>query len=182
MLRQPPFAPRVLDRKAFYLLALECRAYAAELAQQDPHRVNLAQCYRFNSWLAQLRGYDRLWPALANLRPARPVARWQLVALLSVGWLLLAGPFYTQGGSWLFASAVLAIAALFWIPEDLYGTTVELLEGKLLYVVDSLLALLDSGQMEFTEAAFFQARQNLLDAHAELRQQIDLAHRPFPPS
>ncbi|MFM7583329.1 MAG: hypothetical protein ACKO9F_11535, partial [Caldilinea sp.] len=99
-----------------------------------------------------------------------------------VGWLLLAGQFYTQGGSWLFASAVLAIAALFWIPEDLYGTTVELLEGKLLYVVDSLLALLDSGQMEFTEAAFFQARQNLLDAHAELRQQIDLAHRPFPPS
>jgi hypothetical protein len=181
MLRRPSSALRVLDRKAFYLLALECRAYAAELAHRDPHRVNLAQCYRFNSWLAQLRGYDRLGALLVDLRPARPVARWQLMVLLAVGWLVLAGQFDAQGGSWLFASAVLASAALFWIPEAFYGTTVELLEGKLLYVVDSLLALLDSGQMEFTEAAFFQARQNLLDAHTELRQQIDLAHRPFPP-
>ena len=31
--------------------------------------------------------------------------------------------------------------------------------------------------MDFSEAAFFQARENLIAAHEELRQQIDLAHR-----
>ena len=50
--------------------------------------------------------------------------------------------------------------------------------AKVLRVVDGLLVILDSGVLEFTEAAFFQTRQNLLDARAELRQQIDLAHRP----
>ena len=49
--------------------------------------------------------------------------------------------------------------------------------GKVLRIVDTLLDLLNGGAMDFSEAAFFQARENLLAAHEELRQQIDLAHR-----
>ena len=45
-------------------------------------------------------------------------------------------------------------------------------------MVTVLTELLDSGALEFTEAAYFQARANLQTAHDELRQQIDLAHRP----
>jgi len=41
-----------------------------------------------------------------------------------------------------------------------------------------LLEILNSGAMDFSEAAFFRTRENLLQARAELRLQIDLAHRP----
>ena len=73
---------------------------------------------------------------------------------------------------------LLTVLAVFFLPESLYGTTIELLEGKVLYIVDTLLTILNSGKLEFSEAAFFRARENLLIAHSELRQQIDLAHRP----
>ena len=76
-------------------------------------------------------------------------------------------------GSWL-----LTIVAVFFIPESVYGTTTELLEGKVLRVVDVLLEILNSGTMGFSEAAFFRTRENLLKAREELRLQIDLAHRP----
>ena len=51
---------RPLTRKAFYDLTAYCRTYAAELARHDQHRVNLKQCHRFNSWLAELKTYDKL--------------------------------------------------------------------------------------------------------------------------
>jgi hypothetical protein len=72
---------------------------------------------------------------------------------------------------------VFGLIILYFIPERVYGTTIELLEGKLLRVVDALDRLLTSGQVEFSEAAFFQVRENLEAARRELRQQIDLAHR-----
>jgi hypothetical protein len=66
---------------------------------------------------------------------------------------------------------------MFFLPESLYGTTMELLDAKVLRVVDTLLDLLDKGGMDFSEAVYFQAKENLLAAHEELRLQIDLAHR-----
>lgn len=183
MLRHPSSPdPLHFDRKAFYALATECRTYAAELANFDQDRVNLKECHRFNAWLTHLRRYDRLAPRLAAMTMARPVARWQVVTLLVVVWVILAlalpGVVSQQWymlllGGWLFT-----IVAVFFLPESLYGTTIELLEAKVLRVVDILLEMLDSGALEFTEAAFFKAKENLLAAKAELRQQIDLAHRP----
>lgn len=179
-----PHPPDLLhfDRKAFYDLAAACRVYAAELANFDQDRVNLKECYRFNAWLTHLRRYDRLAARLAPIAMARPVARWQIVTLLAVIWVLLAlalpGVVNRQWymvllGGWLFT-----IVAAFFLPESLYGATIELVEAKVLRVVEILLEMLDSGELEFTEAAFFKARENLLAARAELRQQIDLAHRP----
>lgn len=178
---QPPAALR-LDRKAFYDLAAECRSYATELANYDQHRVTLAECHRFNAWLAQLKRYDRLAPRLATLRPARPVARWQVVVLMVVVWVLmvlaLPGMVSRQWVTILVGSWLLTIVAVLFIPESFYGTTNELLEAKVLRVVDTLMEILDSGAMDFTDAAFFRTRQNLLEARTELRLQIDLAHRP----
>jgi hypothetical protein len=36
---------------------------------------------------------------------------------------------------------------------------------------------LNSGKMDFSEAAYFRAKENLTVAREELRLQIDLAHR-----
>jgi hypothetical protein len=66
---------------------------------------------------------------------------------------------------------------LYFVPERLYGTTVELLEGKVLRVVDELDRMLQANEIGFTEAAFFKVRDNLSAARRELREQIDLAHR-----
>lgn len=180
--RPPPPAPRHLDRKTFFDLAAECRTYAAELANFDQDRVHLKECHRFNVWLAHLRRYDRLAPRIAAIPPARPVARWQIVTLLVVVWAILALALPSMVsqqwamvllGGWLFT-----VVAAFFIPESLYGTTTELLEAKVLRVVDILLEMLDSNALGFTEAAFFKTKADLLAAKAELRQQIDLAHRP----
>jgi hypothetical protein len=180
--RPPPSAPRHLDRKAFFDLAAECRTYAAELANFDQDRVNLKECHRFNVWLAHLRHYDRLASRLAAIATARPVARWQIVTLLFVVWVILAlalpGMVSQQWAMVLLGGWLFTVVAAFFIPESLYGTTTELLEAKVLRVVNILLEMLDSGVLEFTEAAFFRTKENLLAAKAELRQQIDLAHRP----
>ena len=178
----PPGALLSLDRKAFYDLAAALPTYAADLANHDQHRVNLKECHRFNHWLAHVRRYDRLAPQLATLGAARPVARWQVVTLMAVFWVLMAlilparvsQQMYTVLiGGWL-----LTIVAVFFIPESVYGTTTEGIEGKVLRVVDLLLDVLNSGTMDFSEAAFYRTRENLLKAHEELRLQIDLAHRP----
>lgn len=180
--RSPPSAPRHLDRKAFFDLAAECRTYAAELANFDQDRVNLKECHRFNVWLADLRHYDRLASRVAAISTARPVARWQIVTLLFVVWGILAlalpGMVSQQWAMVLLGGWLFTVVAAFFIPESLYGTTTELLEAKVLRVVNILLEMLDSGVLEFTEAAFFRTKENLLAAKAELRQQIDLAHRP----
>ena len=172
---------RPLTRKAFYDLTAYCRTYAAELARHDQHRVNLKQCHRFNSWLAELKTYDKLSAGLHNLAPARPIARWQIMILLVVIWLILwlALPGRVDRGLEiaLLVGGMGTIMITFFLPESLYGTTMELLDGKVLRIVDALLDLLNGGAMDFSEAAFFQARENLIAAHEELRQQIDLAHR-----
>jgi hypothetical protein len=168
-----------LTRREFYQLAEQCRTYAAELAHFDQTRVNLAQCHKFNSWLPTLKSYEQLAPLLATLQPARPIARWQLMTLAAIlGFLLFAmlsarGIRQAAG----FYSYLFALFLFYFVPERLYGTTVELLEGKVLRVVDALDQLLTHGDLEFSEAAFFQVKENLQAARRELREQIDLAHR-----
>ena len=179
---RPPARPLPLDRKAFYDLAAGLPSYAAELANNDQHRVNLKECHRFNGWLAHVKRYEPLAPRLATLRAARPVARWQvvtiMVAILVLMALILPGRVNQQMYTVMIGSWLLTIVAVFFIPESVYGTTTELLEGKVLRVVDVLLEILNSGTMGFSEAAFFRTRENLLKAREELRLQIDLAHRP----
>jgi hypothetical protein len=170
-----------LTRKEFYELAARCREVAQELARHDQGRVSLRHCHEFNRWLPHLKAYDLLAADLRNLRPARPVARWQVLVLAGVFGLILmlAAPAWASRVSpavWS-SSTVFGLIILYFIPERVYGTTIELLEGKLLRVVDALDRLLTSGQVEFSEAAFFQVRENLEAARRELRQQIDLAHR-----
>ncbi len=49
-----------------------------------------------------------------------------------------------------------------------------LFEGRVLVVVEALQHLLDQGDMQFSEAAWFQARDTLREAADELRQQVYL--------
>ena len=170
-----------LTRKAFFELAVRCRRYAAELARFDQSRVNLAECHRFNQWLAEVRRYGKLHAALATVKQARPIARWQLLVLLSVLnlMLLVALPGRVERTTYMIAisGAISSYFLLFMIPESWYGTTVEMIEGKILKVVETLETIHASGELEFTEAVWFQAKEHLAAARSELRQQIDLAHR-----
>ncbi len=67
----------------------------------------------------------------------------------------------------------------YFVPERFYGTTVEMIEAKVLRVVDALDRLLQSAELGLTEAAYFRVKENLEAARRELRQQIDIAHRRF---
>jgi len=158
-----------------------CRDYAQELAAYDPQRVNLQQCHKFNQWFAEVKGYPELATALREVRGARPVARWQVMTLAVVValivWAALAPRLGRGVSPFFFSSYPFLFVLLYFMPERFYGTTVEMLEGKVLRVVDALDRLLQQGNLQFTEAAFFQAKANLDAARAELRQQIDLAHR-----
>ncbi len=171
-----PFTPR-----AFYDLAADCRTYASELARHDPHRVVLPQCHAWNDWLRSLRRYDRLEPRLRGIGRARPVARWQVATLTLLLWLILslvlAGRGRTLGSALLLNSMVLLFITYYMVPERLYGTTIEEIEGKLLRVVQTLEEMLLRGEIALTEAAYFKAREHLEHARRELREQIDLAHR-----
>ncbi|MBX3015352.1 MAG: hypothetical protein KF832_27780 [Caldilineaceae bacterium] len=170
-----------LTRREFYQLTERCRAYALELAQFDQTRVNLPQCHHFNQWLQELKRYDRLAPALHALQPARPIARWQLLILAGmlglIIWLALQARDYRLLSTGFLTTYLFFLIFFYFVPERYYGTTVELIEGKVLRIVDLLDDLLQHGELEFTEAAYFQAKTNLQEARAELRQQIDLAHR-----
>lgn len=182
----PNAAPRhrliPLTRREFYRLAEHCCDYAVELAHYDQHRVNLQQCHKFNAWLPELKSYNLLEPRLRVIAPAWPVARWQILTLVFVCGLLLllALPrVYISSPRALFSVEFLLLVVLYFLPERLYGTTIELIEGKVLRVVEALESLLLNNDMNFTEAAFFQVKENLEKARNELRQQIDLAHRPW---
>ncbi len=170
-----------LTSKAFYDLVGQCEKLALELTRLDPTQVNLEFCHRFNNWLPTLQRYDQLNRRILRLRPARPIARWQLMTLIGVVWMFLAlglpGRVERLTYNMLLFSGVMAMLALYWLPQHLYGTTVELLEGKVLLVVESLLAMLQQGEIPLTEAAFFRAKETLETTQHELRQQIDLAHR-----
>ena len=175
----PPLTP--LTRRDFYQLAEHCHTYALELAKHDQTRVDLQQCHQFNAWLRQLKRYDRLAPALHTLRPARPVARWQLLVLCGllglVIWLALQARAYRLLSTSFVTSYTLFLLIFYFLPERYYGTTIELIEGKVLRIVETLEGLLEHGDLDFTEAAYFQAKAHLQAARTELRQQIDLAHR-----
>jgi hypothetical protein len=171
-----------LTRKAIHDLALSCRDFATELARLDPRRVQLAQCYKFNQWLTSIRRYDRLGPELRDMRRARPVARWQVLTLCLVACLILylamAGRLERMVTVLLLNSMVLLFIAVLMTPERVYGTTVEEIEGKVLRVVLILEDLVARGEAGFTEAAHFRVKEILEEARVELRQQLDLAHRP----
>jgi hypothetical protein len=151
------------------------------LARYDQTRVDLQQCYRFNSWFAEVRAYTQLQAPLRSLRGARPVARWQIMTLAAVLGVILLSALNARlprmGGALFLSGYFFLLVMLYFVPERIYGTTIEMIEGKVLRVVDALESLLMSGDMGFTEAAFFQAKENLQQARRELRQQIDLAHR-----
>ena len=172
-----------LTRREFYRLTERCRTYALELAHFDQTRVNLQQCHHFNGWLRELKSYDRLEPALRTLRPARPIARWQLLILaIMLGvviWLALQARAYRLLSSSFVTTYVFFLFFFYFVPERFYGTTIELIEGKVLRIVEMLEAILQKGDLGFTEAAYFQAKENLQAARTELRQQIDLAHRKW---
>jgi hypothetical protein len=172
-----------LTRKELYDLAAHCRTYAQELARHEQTRVNLKHCHEFNSWLAKLKSYDLLAAPLATLQAARPVARWQVMVLAGVVGLILMlvlpGRVDRSLSTAIIYGFFLLLIVFYFVPERLYGTTIELLEAKVLRVVDALDALLHSAELGLTEAAYFRVKENLEAARHELRQQIDLAHRRF---
>lgn len=176
-----PPSPRALTRKEFYDLTFVCRELAADLARLDPRRVNLQQCYRFNNWLAELRGYLPLRAGLAGMKGARPITRWQVgslvLALWLVVWLAMLGRGDRMVHLLLLNGMVLLFVLMWMVPERVFGSTVEEIEGKVLRVVELLEELLVHGNLGMTEAAFFRAKQNLDQARLELREQLDLAHR-----
>lgn len=167
-----------LTRKAFYDLAGECHAFAMRLATRDANTVDRVLCGEFNQFLARVRTFDRLAPRLGQLQPARPITRGMVLTAALAFWLLWA----TLGvrvlpqfsGLLGLGVSVSLIFLVFLIPPRVYGTSVEALEGRVLVVVDALLALLESGDMQFTEAAYFQVRDTLRETAAELRQQVYL--------
>ena len=169
-----------LTRKEFYELADQCRERALELAHFDQNRVNRQQCRRFNLWLARLKTYDQLSPGVQDIRAARPITRYDLMAAALLLWLaslfLLREQLGVTGIRVVAFSMWGLVLLLYFLPESLYATTVELLEAKVLRVVEALEALLISQEMEVTEAVFFKIKENLNTARRELRQQIHLAH------
>ncbi len=169
-----------LTRKEFYELADQCRERALELARFDQNRVNRQQCRQFNSWLAKLKTYDQLAPSLQDVSAARPITRYDLMIGAFLLWLVSLLFLREQLG--IAGTRILAfsmwglVILLYFLPESLYATTVELLEAKVLRVVETLETLLVSQEMEVTEAVFFKIKENLNTARRELRQQIHLAH------
>jgi len=170
-----------LTRKEFYELAEFCQQYAHELARHDQHRVNLKHCHQFNQWLSQVKSYDLLAPSLRNLKPARPIARWQVMVLGVVIGLILLFMLPARADQFMRSFITYAyffgLIILFFVPERIYGTTVELIEAKVLRVVEEMEKLLLADKLDFSEAAYFQAKENLQAAREELRQQIDLSSR-----
>ena len=172
--------PQLLTPKVFYDLAGQCQAFAEDLARRDPFCVDLQACYRYNEWLPTLHRYE-IFSKRVKIRPARPIARWQLLTLAGVAWVVLelALPRWLDRATstWLLRSWFLGLIILFFIPQHFYGTTVELLEGRVLLIVETMQQLLQNGEIQFSEAAFFRAKEMLESTQHELRQQLDLAHR-----
>lgn len=92
-------------------------------------------------------------------------------------YLALAGSLSQTAGAMILYSILFSTILLFFVPERLYGTTIELLEGKVLRIVDALEQILVADELGLSEAAYFRVKENLEEARRELRQQIDLEHR-----
>lgn len=168
-----------LTRKEFYDLAHECRDYALRLANYDQDSVNRALCKEWNAFLPRMRVYDSLRPSLAHLQPARGITR-----VIVLGSTLLAYFFIVlvvvrliprSASPLLLGISALLVLGVAMIPPAVYGTSVEAIEGRVLVVVEALEGLLD--QQQFTEAAYFEVRDTLRQAAAELRQQVSLNRR-----
>ncbi len=170
--------PQELTRKEFYALAKECREYAMRLANHDQDSVNRAVCREFNQFLARMRTYDRLGPRLVHLRTARPITRGMMLAVVLSFWLAMAViglrviPQFPA--LFILGVSVSLIFFVFLVPPSTYGTSVEAIEGRVLVVVEALQDILEHGDMQFSEAAYFQARDTLREAADELRQQVYL--------
>lgn len=169
---------RALTRNEFYKLAHECRDYALRLATFDQDTVNREVCAEYNLFLQRVRTYDKLCEPLARLKPARPITRAMVLAVVLAVWL-----FFSVFGVRLWGlSALLALGLsttmiflVFLVPAGAFGTTVAEVEGGVLAVVETLQEMLARNEMGFTEAAYFAARDVLQQAAEELRQQIYLA-------
>jgi hypothetical protein len=169
-----------LTRNEFYKLSRECRDYALRLAKYDQRQVDRQVCNEFNQFLARMRTYDRLQAVAAKIVPARPLTRAMVLityAVLNLVLMFLLSP--ALGG--LGMSVALSIfgiglLVIFFVPPGLYGTTVEQVEGKVLRIVQALQGILESNALELTEAVYFQVKETLDEAAAELRQQVFLAN------
>lgn len=168
-----------LTRKEFYQLAHDCRDYALRLATHDQDSVDRKVCHEFNRFRERVAGYDQLQQTAASLRPARPVTRWLVITITLAIWLVcvliatLVLNNLLSAGLLLGLTTILIFSVLM-IPPRLYGTSVEAVEGRVLLVVEKMQAMMQAGEMEFSEAAFFQVRDVLREANAELRQQVYL--------
>lgn len=167
-----------LTRKEFYQLAHDCRDYAMRLATHDQDAVERALCLEFNRFRDRVAGYDQLRPAALRLRPARPITRWLVLGVTAAVWLVLV-LIATQFMPFLSAGLVLGMSTVLiftvaMIPPRMYGTSVEAIEGGVLMVVEALQELLTKSDLGFSEAAYFQVRDVLREANAELRQQVYL--------
>lgn len=167
-----------LTRKEFFNLATEIHEYAMRLANHDQDSVDRGLCREFNQFLERVRAYDKLGPRLAGLKPARPITRGMVLAVVLGAWLftaLVGIRLLPQiPGLLLLSTFVSLIFAVFLVPPATYGTSVEAIEGSVLVVVEALQDLLEHGDMQFTEAAYFQVRDTLRQAADELRQQVYL--------
>ncbi len=167
-----------LTRKEFYQLAHDCREYAMRLATHDQDSVDRLVCHEFNRFRERVASYDPLQATAASLGKARPVTRWLVIIITLAIWLvcvLIATQFLTflSAGLLLGLTTILIFTVLM-IPPRVYGTSVEAVEGRVLVVVEKLQAMLQTDELGFSEAAFFQARDLLREANAELRQQVYL--------
>lgn len=148
------------------------------LANHDQDLVSRELCREFNLFLDRVRGYDRLQEPLTGLRRARGLTRGMMLGAALFLWLLISmviGRYVGQGQLlMLLTGAFMLILMLLLIPASVYGTSVEAIEGRLLVVVQSLQAMLEDGEMGFSEAAYFVVRDVLREAGDELRQQVYL--------
>ncbi|MEI2690432.1 MAG: hypothetical protein V9H69_12295 [Anaerolineae bacterium] len=127
-----------------------------------------------------MRSYDKLASRLTQIRPARPITRGMVLGAVLALWLAMAligiRVLPTFPGLLALSVAASLIFVVFLVPPALYGTSVEAIEGRVLVVVEALQDLLDHGDMQFSEAAYFQVRDTLRQAADELRQQVWLNH------
>ena len=154
---------------------------AFELARYEQDRVNVDQCRVFNEWLPKVLAYERLAADLPDLTPARPITRWPVMLVTAVFLALLTLLMRDLLGRYLFYFLGITLTVsgitLVLLPERLYGSTIALIEAKVLRIVDVLEAMLLAQELDFTEAAFFKAKENLTIAKRELRTQLHQAQR-----
>lgn len=176
-------SPQALTRNEFYKLAHECHDLAQRLATHDQDTVNRAMCGEYNLFLHRVRNYDRLQAPLAQLRPARPISRSMVLIWLIAGWMIFSLLGRQLPPVWyivILSAAPFLILSLFFVPQSLYGTTIEQIEGRVLVVVQALQQILTSGEMNFTEAVYFVLRDVLQETADDLRQQVYLNRVGWP--